>query len=163
MNPIEYILLQWVNLVILLIILTLLLKKSAREFLYGRKERIRLFLEKAAKDYRDMQNKYQQAKKKDAAANKDAENLKSSIIETGNFRSDALIKEAKNTAERIKKEADARATHNLQKAKELIAREILELSFDRAGKILKEGIAEEKQIVLVDSSLNALKNIRLSE
>lgn len=163
MSPIEYIILQWVNLGILLVVLALLLRKSAHEFLYGRKERIRLFLEKADKDYKDIQNKYQQARKKEAGANKDAESLKHSLVETGNFRSAALIKEAMNTAERIKKEAQARAAHELQKAKESIAREILELSFERAGDILKKGISKEKQIILIDGSLENLKNIKISK
>jgi F-type H+-transporting ATPase subunit b len=162
MNALEYIILQWFNLALLLAALFLLLKKPVYEFLFGRREYIRLSLEKARRNYEEAQNKYHQAIKKEAQANKDAENLKRSLIETGNFHSAILIKEAVKTAEKIKKEAAARAAYDLQMAKESIAREILGLSFERAGNILKKGVPEEKQIALINSSLEILKNIDIS-
>ena len=158
----EFLILQCFNLAILLITIFILLRKPAREFLQNRKEKMRLLMDKVSHDLNEAQSKYDEAKRKKSNAAQDAEELKRSLIDTGNFCKDSLIKEADETATRIQRESKLMAAHELQSTQKSIMRDTLNIAFAKAEGMLKKGITKENHEKLISKSLDTLKGMHIS-
>lgn len=163
MEILENFILQWANLAILAVGLIIVLRQPAREFLKGRKQKFLLSLEKANRDLEEVKTKYDEAKKKEAQAGKDAEDLKRSMMETGKFSRKKIIEDATNTADRIKKESKLLASQELQSAKDALTRELLSNAFSKAQETLKSGISKDNHKILLEESFNALRQADISQ
>lgn len=163
MKILEYFILQWANLAILLIGLIVVIRRPAREFLQGRREKFRLSAEKAKHDLDEAQIKYDEAKKKESGAARDARNLKQSMIETGKFSRQKIIDDAVNTSERIRREAKLMASYELQSAKDALTKRCLLLALSKAHEILQGGISKENHEKLLIESFSVLKQTDFSQ
>lgn len=74
-----------------------------------------------------------------------------------------MIQEAKNLAEKIKREAEATAQVEIQSAKRALHEEIVRESVRQAKEILKKDMGQPDQIRLQDQFSNQIETVRLGE
>lgn len=156
---IEHFIFQWVNFLILTGGLVYLLRRPFREFLSGRREKIRTQIVKTRHQHESALARHKDAQEKIAHADTDAEALKKSLIETGNFGREAIIKRAREAAERIARETEVLAVQEHARARSALSKEALSLAFEEASKILSRGIPREDQIRMLDESLSSTGRI----
>ena len=160
MKLIENFIIQWINLGLLVGVLFYVLRKPLREFLSGRREKLRVKIVKGRHQYEAAVAKLKQSKTNLAMAGKDADKIKRTLIETGMYGADALVAKAKEAAQRIRADAHTAAEQEAVRAEELISKDLLKTAFDAAHKKLSEGISGEDQDRLLTQSLTILKGVK---
>lgn len=163
MKLLENFMIQWINFGLLAGLLFYLLRKPFREFLSGRREKLRIKIVKARHHHEAAVAKLTRSKTNLSMADEDAEKIKRTLIETGTYSAEAVIAKAKEAAQRIKKDAHTAAEHEAVRTEELLSKDILRTAFDLAHKRLSEGIPGEDQERLLTQSLTILKGIRENE
>ncbi len=151
---VEHFIFQLVNFFILIGVLAYLLRRPLKEFLSGRREKFRAQIVKMRNQHEAALARYKEARERLTHASADALALKKSLVETGNFGREAIIKRARETAERIDRETKLMAVQENSRARTTLSREALSLAFDEAREALSHGIPREDQIRILDDSLS---------
>lgn len=160
MKLLENFIIQWINFGLLAGLLFYLLRRPLREFLSGRREKLRVKIVKGRHAHETATAKLNQARTNLSMADKDAEKIKRTLIETGTYGAEAIIAKAGEAAQRIKKDAHTAAEQEALRTEELLSKDILRTAFDLAHKKLSEGIPDKDQERLLTESLTILKGIR---
>jgi F-type H+-transporting ATPase subunit b len=160
MKLVENFIVQWINFGLLAGFLFYILRKPLREFLSGRRERLRVKIVKGRHAHETAVAKLAQAKTNLSMADKDAEKIKRTLIETGTYGADAMIAKAKEAAQRIRRDAHTAAEQDAVRTEKLISKNVLRTAFDLAHKKLTQGISGEDQDRLLTESLTILKGIK---
>lgn len=153
---VEHFIFAWINFAILVAGLLYLLRKPAREFLSGRREKIRALIVKTRHRHEESLKKHEESKLKIAKAEADANALKQNLIDTGNFGREAIIRRAKDTAERIKMETELSAMQEHVRAGTSLSKDAMIKAFDEANATLLRGISREDEMRILDESLSVL-------
>jgi len=156
---VEHFIFAWINFALLVAGLLYLLRKPAREFLSGRREKIRALIVKSRHHHDESLNKYEESKARLATVDMDAESMKQKLIETGNFGREAIIKRANEIAERIKRETELSGIQEHARASASLSREAMLEAFDEASKTLSQGVSREDEMRLLNESLTVLNRL----
>lgn len=158
----NHFILAWINFIILITVIFFLSRTSTREFFRARKERIRNLSKKALTNYNEAKTKYAKAKSKLAGMEKDRLELRRHLIETGSYSYDDIVKQAHETAERIKRESQIIAENEAAKIKQTIEEELFTASFRRAEDIIASSLTENIQKDILKKSIEELKKVNLN-
>lgn len=156
---IEHFVFQWINFFLLVGGLLYLLRKPVREFLFGRREKIRASIVKTRHHHEEACAKFNESKAKYLRIDADTEALKRSLTETGTFGQKVIIARARETAERIRKEADISAIQEHARARDSISKEALLAAFDEAYITLSRGVSRDDETRLLDESISVLNKL----
>ncbi|WP_457756285.1 F0F1 ATP synthase subunit B [Thermodesulfatator indicus] len=143
-------LLWWtVNFIALVIILVKFGREPIVNMFRSRRERIEGEYKELTDKRAEAERKYKEYEAKLATLEEEARKIMEAFIEQGEKEKERIIKEAYETAERIKQQAEFYVQQELEKAREELRKEVAELSVKMAEQIIREKITPEDQKRLV--------------
>jgi len=160
MTSTERFIFAWVNFFLLIGGLAYILRRPVREFLLARRERLRLFISRARRQYDEAKTKREASQKRFELADADAATLKHSLIETGSYGRAAIIESAKETVERIRRETELLTKRETSRTCDAISRETLVNAFEKAARQLSLGVSRDDELKLLDASLSAFEQMK---
>jgi len=153
-------LLEWFNVMVLVAVLALILYKPVREFLRKRSEGIRLRLAESETHLSEALALKEDYEGKLASI----ESERNDVLETARKhaleKSDALIADARLDADNIRKRAASDVEMEVDKAKDDIRRQIVEVSSLVASLYVARTIDDETQNRLVDEAIVGLEELQ---
>ncbi len=143
-------LLWWtVNFILLIVILVKFGRKPTADAFRARREAIENEYKELEAKRVEAEARYQEYEKKLATLEEEAKSIMETFIDQGKREKDRIIREAYETADRIKQQAEFYVQQELEKARESLRREVAELSVKLAEQIIREKITPEDQRRLV--------------
>lgn len=146
------------NFVVIIGLLYWLLRDKIKGFFAGRQEDIKISLDEAARAKEEAEEKFREYSAKLDKAAEEIAGISEMIRNQGLLEKEKIIENARKTAEKIKKDSMARIEQDLQKARNQLRAEAVELSIQMAEEILKKNIEKKDHENIVN---DYLKNFNL--
>ncbi len=151
---------RFINFALLVIILFVAIKKSGlKDSLKGRITEIQQRLENLRKEKEEAENKYQDIEKK----LRDFEAKKKEIVELfqkeGEAERERIITEAQVRAKHIVEQAELTIQQEMQSAKDMLRREVMEVAAQKAREIIAKEMTDEDQDRLVNEFIERVGKI----
>ncbi len=151
---------QVLSFIVLVVVLSILLKKPMRAFLLKRQGDIRNILEQSAKKRAESQGYFAEWDRKLNVMNREIEALHASIAQEGESERKRIIGRAQEEGERIRKQAEIIAEQEVKKARLALKKEMVNLSVELAEKLLRESIQPNDQERLVKEYIGKVRELR---
>jgi len=144
---------QCLNFAILVAVLFKFLKEPISNALKGRTEEIQKTFSDLEEKKREAELRYAEYEKKLSQIDKEAERILKTFIKQGEVEKEKIIKQAKESAERIKAQAGLYVQHELDKAKKELQKEIADLAVQMAEDIIRKNLNEQDHHKLISEYL----------
>jgi len=151
---------QIISFILLLILLTLFLKKPLRSFLKQRQEGIKDSLDQAAKKETASRDLLGEWEKKLNSLNQEVADLKERLSREGERERQRIIERAEEEGERIRRQAQMVCEQELKKARAALKKEMIDLSLELAAKVLQETIQPKDQERLAKEFIRKVGELR---
>lgn len=151
---------QIISFILLFLLLIQALKKPIRSFLASRHEAIRSTLEQASKKEEKALILFQDWDQKIKNLSKEIADLQERIRQEGQEEKNRILSRAREESERLRKQAQLSAEQEVKKARQLLKKEMVDLSVQLAEKILQEAIRPEDQERLVREFIGKVREGR---
>jgi len=148
------ILISLANLVILFLIIKKFLFKPVKKMLADREAAVDAVYSEADKAREKAESDKKEWAKKLSDADAEAESIINKAMETATVNSNKIIADAGRKADGIIHHAENEAEYELEKAKETIRREIVDVSSQIAEKVIDREINEEDHRNLIESFID---------
>jgi len=156
-KTVEHIIFEWINFILLVGGLFYIFKSPGREFLSGRREKIRLLISKARHHYDESRKKHLASKTKLEHIETDLASLKRSFEETGAYGRKATLERAQEAEDRINKETEFLIAQEQLRMRISLSRQALADAFEKARTTLVTGMSGDDQLNLLNESLKTLR------
>jgi F-type H+-transporting ATPase subunit b len=149
---------QVLNLALLIAVLVYFARRPVQEFLARRRSGIQQDLEGSAKLLAEAVQRL--AEWKDRAARLDAElaEIRETSRRLAEQEREAILAQARSSAERIRRDATAAVDQELQRARKQLSAEAAELAVELAGRMLRENVRDEDERRLFDELVAQLES-----
>ena len=151
------------NTAILAGLLYWLLWDKVKEFFIGRRADIRTSLEDAEAAKEAAENKYKEYSDKLDKATDEIDGISDMIRSQGLTEKEKLIESARISAEKMKKDAQAKVEQDFKKAQSELRAEASELAIQMAEEILKRTIKEEDHENIVKDHLKSFSQMKQTD
>jgi len=151
---------QVVAFALLVFLLAKMLKKPLGGFLAKRKEEIGNTLDQASLKEAEAMKVLGDCEKKIESLGREIQDLHETIRREGEEERKRIIDRAGEESERVRKQAEIIAEHEVKKARAALKKEMVDLSVELAEKLLKETIQPQDQERLVREYVGKMKEIR---
>ncbi len=138
-----------VNFVLLVFILVKFGKAPVSQMFRERRESIEGRLEELEAKRREAEARYREYEHRLSGLEEEARQIMEAFVEQGEKEKARIIAEAKETAERIKQQAEFYVQQELEKARQQLREEVADLAVKMAEDIIKKNITPEDQKRLV--------------
>ncbi len=145
------------NLVLLIGVLIYVARKPVMEFLGTRREEIQTNIASSEKLLTDAEGRLEEWNQKVAQLDEEAQTIRDSTKRAAEQERDAIIADAKKTAERIRNSASSVVDRELRSARESLRAEVAGLATEMAGGILAEKVNDGDRDRLVDEFIEKLE------
>lgn len=147
------------NFAILVGLIYWLLRNKVKEFFIGRRVDIRTSLEEAVAAKEEAEKKFKEYSDKLDKATDEIDGISDMIRAQGLTEKEKIIESARISAEKMKKDAEAKIEQDFKKAKSELRAEASELAIEMAEEILKRNIKEEDHESIVKDHLKSLSQL----
>lgn len=144
------------NFVVFITVLFILLRKPVGSFFSSRREDIAHTLEDLEKKKSEAEVRFKELELKLADMADEREKILADYIRDGEEEREKIIANAKEMAERIKKQAEVTIDQEIKAAKADLVAEIANMSANMAEDLIKSNINDEDQARLVEESLKTI-------
>lgn len=148
---------QWVNIILLVVVLAFVLYKPVKKFMNARAERIKNHLDNAAQE----ENRAVELREAYEARLFDIEAERDDILQKGREaameRGDEIISEARREAASIYRHSMEELRTEQQNQRDDMKRAIIEISTNMAGRFVQLSLDEETQNAYVDKAMERLE------
>ncbi|OCC15788.1 ATP synthase F0 sector subunit b [Dissulfuribacter thermophilus] len=141
------------NFALLVVILVKFLKAPIANALKSRTEDIEKAFAELEEKKKEAERKYAEYEKKLSTMDKEAERILSSFIQQGEAEKQKIIEQARQSAERIKAQAELYVQQELQKARHELQREVAEIAVKMAEDIIRKNLNEQDHHRLISEYL----------
>ncbi|MDD3553003.1 MAG: F0F1 ATP synthase subunit B [Deltaproteobacteria bacterium] len=141
------------NFSILAVVLVKFLKKPITDALVGRREAIKASFDELDRRRMDAEAQYASYQKKMAEMDAEAERILKNFVEQGNAEKQKIIAQAKESAERVKMQAELYIQQEVARARLQLQREVGNMAVKMAGEIIQANITEEDHSRLINEYL----------
>jgi F-type H+-transporting ATPase subunit b len=142
------------NFAVLAAVLVFILRKPISQALRSRIKSIQEQLENLEIQKVEAEKQLAQYNEKLSQLENEAANIVDDYIKQGDEAKAKIIKEAEQTAEKLRAQARRNIEHEFEKAKQKLQQEIVESSLQKAEKSLKKEITAQDQDKLIDEYIN---------
>lgn len=153
---------NWINFGILVVVLSWLLFRPAKEFIQEKREKIKSRIDNA----QEKEETARQLKKEREEKLKEAKRRRNEIIEEAERRAEEIIQEgreeAEEEAERIVEQARKEARQEKEEAFKELEEEYVDIALTGAEKVLQRDIKREDHAKFLDSLFDELKEKELN-
>ena len=147
------------NFAIFLGVLFFALRKPVREFWATRSHEIRFAMEETDRLRREAKERHDGLEKRLARIEEEVKGLVRTLQQEGELEKGKMIEEAEKLARRIKSDSERIAAQEIQKAKETLKTQAVQLSLELAERIIREKFQESDQKRLSEKYLKQLEGI----
>ena len=142
------------NFVVLAGVLFFVLRKPVSQALSSRINDIKEQLESLEAQRAEAEKKLAQYNEKLSQLESEAAKIVDAYIQQGNEAKSKILKEAEQTAEKLRVQARRNIEHEFDKAKQKLQQEVVESSLQKAEESLKKEITAQDQDKLIDEYIN---------
>ncbi len=143
----------WVNFGILVFFFLKYARKPLMDFLRGIREKIKKDLDAIETQFKDAESQMNAESAKIEEIEKHIETLRQNIIELGKKEKARIIEQAKKTAKRMIKDAEAYSGYQLAKARKEISDEMVDIAISMVKERLVRGISEQDNEKIINQFL----------
>ena len=151
---------QVVSFVLLVILLAYVLKKPVRLFLTKRREEIKNSLEQSARKEDESRENFEDWERKLNSLSQEISELHKRISQEGEAERQKIIGKALEEGDRIRKQAQVIAEQEVKKARSALRKEMVDLSVELAGRLLKECTQAQDQERLVREYIGKIRELQ---
>lgn len=141
------------NFTLLVVILVKFLKAPIANALKSRTEEIEKAFVELEEKKKEAERKYAEYEKKLSTMDKEAERILNSFIQQGEAEKQKIIEQARQSAERIRAQAELYVQQELQKARKELQHEVAELAVKMAEDIIRKNLNEQDHHRLISEYL----------
>ncbi len=146
-----------VNLILLIGVLVYFARKPVLSFLHDRRAEIEGNLESSEKLLKDAEGRLEEWSQRAAQLDTEAQSIRDDARRAAEQERDAIIADARLTADRIRKSAGAVVDRELRIARERLRSEVADLATGLAARILAEQVTSEDRSRLVDEFVQKIE------
>jgi|SRR5579885_1392125 len=142
-----------INFVLFVGLLFFVLRKPVKEFWASRAEQIRFTLHESNKLKREAQERYDALKRRIDRLESEAQSLVQQMEREGEAEKKRMMEDGEKLALRIREDSARIMTQEIQKARETLKAQAVELSMELAEKMVRENFKDSDQKKLSDEYL----------
>lgn len=148
-----------INFILLVILLSIGLRRPAKEFFSSKSLKTKMDIDEAKKLYDDAYRRFEEMEAKLKNADRESKEMIHRFKEHAELEKHRLIGQAREFSEKIKMDARRIADHEVQKAKHSLKAEVVRLSADLAAKKIKEELTNDDQVRLGTRFVEEIKKV----
>ena len=145
------------NFIVFLGGLFFILRKPVREFWVSRAHQIRFEIDESAKLKGNLKGRYDTLKRRLSCIEGEAGELVRSMEQEGELEKKKMIEEAEQLSRRIRHESERIADQEVQKARETLKGQTVQMAIELADRVIRENIQEADQKRIMEHYLTDLE------
>lgn len=145
------------NFVVFVALLFFFLRRPLKEFWAGRSHGIRFEIEEAANLAREARFRHEVLRKRMTEIEREMQELVRSLESEGDLERKNMIEEAEGLSERIRTEGEKILRQEIQKGREMLKAQAVQLSMDLAERLVTENLVAEDQKRISEAYLEGLE------
>jgi len=149
---------EWANLVLLVVVLVFVARKPVLAYLADRRSDIEGNIEGAEKLFSDAKTRLAEWNARADQLDNEVAEIKRSAKAAAEQERDRLIADARETAERIKGNAQSAVAREVRRAREELRSEATSLAVELAENLLREQVSDADQARLVDEFVTRVES-----
>ena len=145
------------NLLLLLVVLAVLLRKPIRGYFSDRRLRIQGEIEEATRLRKKAEERYASWQKRMSELDAELERIRNTARQRAEAERDRIIEAARATAERIRHDAGVAVEHELRRAREQLREDAADLAVELAGDLVREQLDDADRKRLLDEFIDTIQ------
>ncbi len=149
-----------INLIILVFIIVRFGKKPIQDFFQNRHDTLRKALDEAEAEKQKAEEKYREYQEKLENIEKEIQDITGLLRKDGSNEKELVLKNARDLAERMKKDAQMSAEQEIAKARYELRKEAVRLAVQMAEEKLQKEMKDDDQTRLAEENINNIKGLQ---